>query len=293
MYAEKYGTGSNPDEIGRQIEKLKAKSMNYKTADVLKLLFGCIDLTTLSTEDNETKIMDMCRKVNDFPSAFPGCKNVAAICVYPSLVKTVKRNLQHRETAIASVAGGFPSSQTFLEIKAMEAEMAVQAGAGEIDMVLSVGKFFEKDYETVSGEIRAIKEVIGKAHLKVILETGLLKSLENIRIASFLSLEAGADFIKTSTGKTDVSATPEAVYVMAEALRDYYKVTGRAAGLKPSGGIITSDDAIIYYQVVREILGESWLNPVRFRIGASRLANNLLTDIQKIETGQESPVQHF
>jgi len=293
MYSEKYSSGSQPDEIGRQIEKMKVKTANYKTADILKLLFSCIDLTTLSTEDNDQKIIDMCRRVNDFPSAFPGWKNVAAICVYPSLVKTVKRNLLHKDTAIASVAGGFPSSQTFLELKVMEAEMAVQAGAGEIDMVLSVGKFFEKDYETVSGEIRAMKEAIGRAHLKVILETGLLKSQENIRMASLLSLEAGADFIKTSTGKIEVSATPEAVFVMAEALRDYYKVTGRAAGLKPSGGIVSSDDAAVYYQMVREVLGESWLNPSRLRIGASRLANNLLTEILRIETGQESPVRHF
>lgn len=293
MYSEKYGNGSNQEEVARQIEKLSKSGSHYKTADVMKLLFSCIDLTTLSTEDNDTKIINMCRKVNDFPSKFPHLRNVAAICVYPALVNTVKLNLNHKEAAIASVAGGFPSSQTFLELKVMEANMAVEAGAGEIDMVISVGKFFEKDYKTVGDEIKTLKNSIGRSHLKVILETGLLKSVENIRLASLLSLESGADFIKTSTGKTDISATPEAVYVMAESIRDFYKQTGKVAGLKPSGGIVSSDDAIIYYQIMREVLGESWLNPSRFRIGASRLANNLLTDIQQLESGSSESISYF
>lgn len=293
MYSEKYGNGSNQEEVARQIEKLSKSSPHYKTADVMKLLFSCIDLTTLSTEDNDTKIINMCRKVNDFPAKFPSMQNVAAICVYPSLVNTVKLNLNHKEAAIASVAGGFPSSQTFLELKVMEASMALDAGAGEIDMVISVGTFFEKNYEKVGNEISSVKKAIGSAHLKVILETGLLKSLDNIRLASLLSLESGADFIKTSTGKTDISATPEAVYVMAEAIRDFYKKTGKVAGLKPSGGIVSSDDAIIYYQIMREVLGENWLNPARFRIGASRLANNLLTDINQLESGSSESITYF
>lgn len=293
MYSEKYGNGSSPEEVARQIEKLSKSSSHYKTADIMKLLFSCIDLTTLSTEDNDIKIIDMCRKVNDFPVKFPLLKNVAAICIYPALVNTVKLNLSLKEAAIASVAGGFPSSQTFIEMKVMEAKMAVEAGADEIDVVISVGKFFEKDYKTVGEEIKSIKNSIGRAHLKVILETGLLKSLENIRLASLLSLESGADFIKTSTGKTEISATPEAVFVMAEAIRDFYKKTGKVAGLKPSGGIVTADDAIIYYQIMREVLGESWLNPSRFRIGASRLANNLLTDIQQLESGLTERISYF
>lgn len=293
MYSEKYGNGSSREEVLKQVEKLAKSSSHYRTADVMKLLFSCIDLTTLSTEDNDIKIFDMCRKVNDFPAKFRSMQNVAAICVYPSLVNTVKLNLNPREAAIASVAGGFPSSQTFQELKVMEAKMAVEAGAVEIDMVLSVGRFFEKDYEKVGNEIRSVKNAIGQVHLKVILETGLLKSLENIRLASLLSLESGADFIKTSTGKTDISATPEAVYVMAEAIRDFYKQTGKVAGLKPSGGIVSTDDAIIYYQIMREVLGDSWLNPARFRIGASRLANNLLTDIQQLESGSSESIFYF
>lgn len=293
MYLEKYGPGSSSEQINRQIESLNKTSLKFKTSEVLKFLFSCIDLTTLGTEDNDAKIITMCRKVNEFPSVYPQIPNVSAICVYPSLVKTVKRHLSHKETAIASVAGGFPSSQTFLELKVLEAEMAVEAGANEIDMVLSVGKFFEKDFDTVSGEIRAVKEAIGKAHLKVILETGLLKTLDNIRLASLISLESGADFIKTSTGKTEISATPEAVYVMAEAIRDYHNQTGFAAGLKPSGGIVNSDDAIIYYQLMKDILGENWLVPSRFRIGASRLANNFLSDIMLIETGSKLVNPYF
>ncbi len=286
MYSEKYGNGSSSEKITKQIADLKMRSSNFKTSSVMKLLFSCIDLTTLSTEDNGNKIISMCEKVNDFSSNFPAFQNVAAICVYPSLVNTVKRHLKARGTAIASVAGGFPSSQTFLPIKVKEAEMAIEAGANEIDVVISVGKFFENDFDTVSNEIRAIKTAIGKAHIKVILETGLLKTLEYIRLASLISLEAGATFIKTSTGKTDISASPEAVFAMAEAIRDFYKQTGIVAGLKPSGGIVNSDDAIIYYQIMKEVLGEDWLNPSRFRLGASRLANNLIADIQQIETGK-------
>jgi deoxyribose-phosphate aldolase len=291
MDFEKYGKGSSAEIISAKIESLKKNTGQYKTSEILKLLFSCIDLTTLSTEDNDTKIISMCNRVNEFTGAYSYMQNVAAICVYPSFVKTVKRHLEHGKASIASVAGGFPSSQTFLEIKVMEAEMAVQTGANEIDMVISVGKFFDQDYDTVAGEIRAVKEAIGKAHLKVILETGLLKSLEYIRLASLISLEAGADFIKTSTGKTETSATPEAAYVMAEAIRDYYKQTGFAAGLKPSGGILTSEEALIYYQVMREVLGEAWIIPGRFRLGASRLANNILSDIEQFENpgGQFSP----
>lgn len=238
-----------------------------------------IDLTTLSVDDTIEKVRIMAERVNQFEQQFPDLKNVAAICVYPALVETVRQNLT-APVGIAAVAGGFPASQTFLEVKIAEAAMAVKAGATEIDIVLPVGKFVEGDYETVADEISEIKAAIGQAHLKVILETGALPSAQHIYRAAILAMASGADFVKTSTGKISVNATPEASYVMCRAIRDWHERTGDIVGFKPAGGVSTTAEAVAHYTIVEQVLGNEWLRNDRFRFGASRLANNLLTSIQ-------------
>ena len=245
-------------------------------------LFSLIDLTSLGTTDNEKQIITFTEKVNQLSENFPEMENVAAICVYPCFVETVKNTLIE-DIEIAAVAAGFPSSQTFIEIKIAETALAVSQGASEIDIVLSVGKFLSENYDETFEEIEEIKSSCRNSHLKVILETGALATAKNIKKASLLCMEAGADFIKTSTGKTNPAATPEAAYVMCEAIREYYKNTGKKVGFKAAGGISTTEDAVKYYCIVKEILGEEWLNSSLFRLGASRLANNLLTDIYKKE----------
>jgi len=267
-------------EIAQKIEQLKAQSTMLNTPAVLSQIFGLIDLTTLSGTDNELNVKAMCEKVNTFKAQHAEMPNVAAICVYPALVSCVKQNLRCANVHIASVSGGFPASQTFIEIKTAETRMAVEAGANEIDMVISAGKFLAGDYNAVAMEIGEIKRACGDAHLKVILETGALEIAENIWNASILSMESGADFIKTSTGKINVSATLEAVLVMCEATKLFYEKTGRKIGLKPAGGISTPQQAVEYYAIVKTVLGDEWLNPHLFRIGASSLANNLLTELK-------------
>ncbi|MCQ2345995.1 MAG: deoxyribose-phosphate aldolase [Paludibacteraceae bacterium] len=242
-----------------------------------------IDLTTLNGDDTTEKVATMARKVNQFEAAFPGLKNVAAMCVYPALVETAKANLT-APIGIAAVAGGFPASQTFIEVKVAEAALAVQAGATEIDIVLSVGKFLEGRYEEVADEISEIKAAIRGARLKVILETGALKTAANIWRAAVLAMAAGADFIKTSTGKINVNATPEATFVMCSAIKAWYEQTGEKICYKPAGGVSTTDEAVQHFTLVRHLLGDEWLNNSSFRFGASRLANNLLTSIQGEET---------
>ena len=242
-----------------------------------------IDLTTLSVDDTQEKVRTMAERVNDFPKHFPDLGNVAAICVYPAMVETVHANLT-APVGIAAVAGGFPASQTFPEVKIAEAAMAVKAGATEIDIVLSVGKFLEGNYEEVCDEISEIKAAIGNAHLKVILETGALRSAKNIYRAALLAMASGADFVKTSTGKIAVNATPEASFVMCKAVHDWQQRTGSIVGFKPAGGVSTTDEAVAHYTIVEQILGKEWLRNDRFRFGASRLANNLLTSIQGTET---------
>lgn len=237
-----------------------------------------IDLTTLNSDDTTTKVATMAERVNDFEGNFPGIPNVAAICVYPAMVETV-RDVLTEPIGIAAVAAGFPASQTFIEIKVAEAAMAVAAGATEIDIVISVGKFLEGNYQEVYDEISEIKAAIRDAHLKVILETGALKTAENIYKASILAMAAGADFIKTSTGKIAVNATPEATYIMCHAIKDWYTKTGKKVCYKPAGGVSTTEEAVQHYTLVKEILGEQWLNNQSFRFGASRLANNLLSSI--------------
>ena len=239
-----------------------------------------IDLTTLNVDDTKEKVTRMATCVNEFPQHFPNLKNVAAICVYPAMVETVKETLTAANVGIAAVAGGFPASQTFLEVKIAEAALAVKEGASEIDIVLPVGKFLEQRYEEVADEISEIKAAIGTAHLKVILETGALQSAQNIYRAAILAMASGADFIKTSTGKIAINATPEASYVMCRAIRDWKEKTGQKVCFKPAGGVSTTDEAVAHYTIVKEILGQDWLNNRSFRFGASRLANNLLTSIQ-------------
>lgn len=237
-----------------------------------------IDLTTLNGEDTTAKVATMAEKVNDFDGYFPGVPNVAAMCVYPALVETAREVLTE-PIGIAAVAGGFPASQTFIEVKVAEAAMAVAAGATEIDIVISIGKFLEGNYQEVYDEISEIKAAIRDAHLKVILETGVLQSAKNIYKASILAMAAGADFIKTSTGKVAVNATPEATYVMCQAIKDWHAKTGQKVCYKPAGGVSTTEEAVQHYTLVKEILGQDWLNNQSFRFGASRLANNLLTSI--------------
>lgn len=257
---------------------LRDEFKENNTPEVWKQCLNLIDLTTLNGDDTTAKVVTMTSKVNDFPKQFPNLPNVAAICVYPALVSAVKETLTE-PVGIAAVAAGFPASQTFIEVKVAESALTVKEGATEIDIVLSVGKFLEGNYQEVFDEIEEIKAAIQPAHLKVILETGALKSVENIYKASILAMAAGADFIKTSTGKIAVNATPEATYAMCKAIKDWYEKTGEKVNFKAAGGISTTEEAVQHYTIVKHILGQEWLNNQSFRFGASRLANNLLTSI--------------
>lgn len=281
----KYNTELNDDEIAAKTAKLIEKHMEENnTLEVKKLLFNCIDLTTLKCTDSEPSVMKFTEKVNEFVDRYPDLKNVAAICVYPNMAEIVNDTLEADDVKIACVSGGFPSSQTFIEVKVAETAMALHAGADEIDIVISVGKFLTGDYEGMCDEIEELKEVCGDKHLKVILETGALKTASNIKKASILSMYCGADFIKTSTGKESPAATPEAAYVMCQAIKEYFLETGRKVGFKPAGGINSVHDALVYYTIVKELLGEEWLTNERFRLGTSRMANLLLSEIVGSET---------
>lgn len=280
----KYKTNLKDADIQNRVNDLITNKVEQNnTEEVKKFLFNCIDLTTLSTNDSDESVMHFTEKVNQFDNEFPDLKNVAAICVYPNFAAIVKNTLEVEGINIACVAAGFPSSQTFTEIKVAETALAIADGADEIDIVLSVGKFLSGNYEDLCDEIEEIKEVCKDKHLKVILETGALSSAEKIKKASILSMYAGADFIKTSTGKQQPAATPEAAYVMCEAIKEYHTLTGNKIGFKPAGGINTVHDALVYYTIVKEILGEEWLNNGLFRLGTSRLANLLLSEIKHEE----------
>lgn len=247
--------------------------------ETLKKCFSSIDLTTLNTTDGYERGKLFADKVSKFQTDFPGMPNVAAICVYPSIVPSVKENLTVENVKIASVSAGFPSSQTYIDIKLSECEMTIEQGADELDVVMSVGSFLEGDYFTVYSELQQIKDVAEDTKVKVILETGALPSLEDIKLASFLAMEAGADFIKTSTGKLEPAATPESVYVMCTAIKEYFDKTGRKVGMKPAGGVSNSYDALVFYTIVEQVLGQEWLYPGLFRLGTSKLADILLSDI--------------
>ena len=245
------------------------------TPEVLKTIHGCIDLTSLTSLDTKESIWKMVDTVNDFEGTRPDVPNVAAICVYPLFVETVKQALTAQEVKIASVAGGFPSSQTFTEVKIAETAMAVMQGADEIDVVMNLGYFLEENYDELSEEIQEIKESCRDAKLKVILETGALQTPESIQKAAVLAVYSGADFIKTSTGKGYPGATPEAVYTMCQVLKKYHSITGKRVGIKVAGGVRTAEEAVRYYTIVKEVLGNDWLNKDLFRIGASSLVEDI------------------
>lgn len=245
------------------------------TPEVLKLIHGCIDLTSLTSIDTKESIWKLVDKVNDFEGTRPDVPNVAAICTYPIFVETVKQALTAQNVKIASVAGGFPSSQTFTEVKIAETAIAVMSGADEIDVVINLGYFLEDNYEELTEELQEIKESCRDSKLKVILETGALATPENIRKASILALYCGADFIKTSTGKGYPGASLKAVYTMCKVLKKYHSITGNKVGIKVSGGVRTAEDAVKYYTIVKEVLGSEWLNSDLFRIGASSLVEDI------------------
>ena len=264
----RYNTDLDDAQVAAAVEKIVRDNLAANsTPDVYKFLFHCIDLTSLHTEDNTESITRMTKRVNDFEEEHPEMDNLDVSAVN-----------------IAAVSGGFPSSQTFTEVKVAETALAVADGADEIDIVINVGNFLAGNYEEMCQEIEELKHACKESHLKVILESGALKTASNIKKASLLSIYSGADFIKTSTGKTEPAATLEAAYVMCQAIKEYYEQTGTMIGFKPAGGISTTVDAVKYYCVVKEVLGEQWLNNEHFRIGASRLANNLLTDIWGVPT---------
>ncbi|MCT4622731.1 MAG: deoxyribose-phosphate aldolase [Schleiferiaceae bacterium] len=288
-----YNLELNDQEVKSQVKEIIASDFDsLYTVENLKKNFSLIDLTTLNSTDTHARAKSFAENVNNFQNDFD-MPNVAAICVYPYQVPTLNENLKAEGVNIASVAGVFPSSQSYIEVKALECKMAVEKGADEIDIVISIGAFLEGNYQTVFDEIVAQKEACGKGHMKVILETGELKTASNIRKASIIAMEAGADFIKTSTGKVPVNATLEAAHIMTQAIKDYHDKTDRMVGFKPAGGISTAKDAIEFFSISNKNLGENWLNNVYLRIGASSLANNILSEIHKLETGEEKEIKYF
>ena len=281
----KYNCKLSDEEVRETVKKIIAEKVHENdTLEIKKFLMGSVELTTLKTTDSEESVMAFTEKVNQFDEAFAELPHVATICVYPCFAKTVSETLEVEGVEIACVSGSFPSSQALIEVKVAETALAIKDGATEIDIVMPVGKFLSGDYEGVCDEISELKEVCGDAAMKVILETGCLKTAENIKKASILAMYAGADYIKTSTGKEQPAATPEAAYVMCQAIKEYYDQTGIQIGFKPAGGINTVMDALIYYTIVKEVLGEKWLTNKWLRLGTSRLANMLLTEIIGEET---------
>lgn len=282
---KEYTAAMSDAEVAAKVKEIiDTKVAENNTPEVKRFLFNCIDLTTLKCTDSEESVLAFTEKVNELDDRYPDIENVAAICVYPNFAKIVSQSLEVEKVGIACVSGGFPSSQTFQEIKVAETALALHDGATEIDIVLNVGKFLSGDYESVCDEIQELKSICGEKHLKVILETGALKTSENIKKASILSIYSGADFIKTSTGKESPAATPEAAYVMCSTIKEYYAKTGTKIGFKPAGGINSVDDALVYYTIIKEVLGEEWLTNELFRLGTSRLANLLLSEIVGEET---------
>ena len=282
---ELYETNLNDAEVQAAVNRIiEEKVPQNDTLDVKKFLFGSIELTTLSTTDTEEKVLRMVEKVNRFDREYPDIPHVAAVCVYPVFTELVSKSLEVDGVEITNVCGNFPSSQARMEVKVAETQLAVADGATEIDIVLPVGKFLSGDYESVCDDISEMKQACGAAPMKVILETGDLETASNIKKASLLSMYAGANYIKTSTGKEKVSATPEAAYVMCQAIKAYHKKTGIQIGFKPAGGINTVMDAVIYYTIVQQVLGKQWLTNKWFRMGTSRLTNLLLSEILGKET---------
>lgn len=280
-----YETNLNDEIIAAKVEQIiREKVAENNTAEVKKFLLGSVELTTLKTTDTEESVLKLTERVNLFDEDYPALPHVATICVYPCYAGIVSQSLEVEGVEVACVSGNFPSSQALLEVKTIETALAIKDGATEIDMVMSVGKFLNGDYESVCDEISEIKAVCGDHSLKVILETGLLPSASDIKKASILAMYSGADYIKTSTGKEKPAATPEAAYVMCQAIKEYYDKTGIRIGFKPAGGLNTVFDALVYYTIVKEVLGEEWLTNQLFRLGTSRLCNLLLSEILGTET---------
>ena len=281
----KYNCDLNDEEVKAAVKKIIAEKVpENDTLEVKKFLMGSVELTTLKTTDSDESVLAFTERVNQFDETYPDLPHVATICVYPCFAKTVSETLEVEGVEIACVSGSFPSSQALIEVKVAETALAIKDGATEIDIVQSVGKFLSGDYETVADEISELKAVCGDKKMKVILETGCLKTASNIKKASILAMYAGADYIKTSTGKLEPAATPEAAYVMCQAIKEYYEETGIQIGFKPAGGLNTVMDAVIMYTIVKEILGEKWLTNQWFRMGTSRLANLLISEVVGKET---------
>lgn len=281
----KYNVEIDDATVQEEVKRIIAEKVPQNdTLEVKKFLMGSVELTSLNTQDSDESIMAFTEKVNRFDEEYPTLPHVATICVYPCFASVVSNTLEVDGVEIACVSGSFPSSQALIEVKVAETALAVKDGATEIDIVMPVGKFFSGDYEGVCDDISEMKGACGDKAMKVILETGLLKTAKNIKIASILSMYAGADYIKTSTGKLSPAATPEAAYVMCQAIKEYYDETGIQIGFKPAGGLNTVTDALTYYTIVKEILGEQWLTNKWFRLGTSRLANMLLSEVIGEET---------
>ena len=276
-----YGPAMSEAEVAQIVADCRAKSVRNQNAEVYKLCYSTIDLTTLTEKDSVESVGRFVKKAVDFQNHFPAIPNVASICVFPLFVDVVGLGVEGTDIAVTSVAGGFPASQTFMEVKMLEVSMAVENGADEIDVVINVGQMLEGDYEPMTNEIAMLREEAGEdTTFKVIIESGALQSPELIRKASLLAMFAGADFVKTSTGKIPVAATPEAAVVMCTAIRDYYEKTGRKVGFKAAGGIRSAEEAALFYTIVEEILGKEWCSPALWRIGASSLANGLISAIE-------------
>ena len=287
-FLTKYGYTPDQQAIGRGLELIAANLENVASDQVYKDCFSMMDLTTLKTDDTPASVTKLVNKVNAFRETYPEWPLPASVCVYSNFAATVDKE-RKCDFNITVVSACFPSSQSFLEVKLKECEMAVEQGADEVDIVLALSKFLAGDYEAAAEEIRQVRACIDavaakqgrKVHLKVILETGLLRTPEKIAEASFLAMEAGADFIKTSTGKVDVNATPAAAYVMCECIAKFFQVTGKKIGFKPAGGISSAADALCYYSIVSSILGKEWLNKEYFRFGVSRVANSILSAVEE------------
>lgn len=275
-----YAPAPTVEEVAEKVAAAREAAKANETIDVYKFCYSTIDLTTLACTDSVESVTRFARRAAEFYIDFPHIPNVASICVYPPFVETVGLAVDGTPMRITSVSGGFPASQTFLEVKALETAMAIENGADEIDIVINVGELLEGRIEEMTAEIEVLREEASEVVLKVIIESGALKTPELIRKASLLAMLAGTDFVKTSTGKIDVAATPEAAVVMCEAIRDYYAKTGRKVGFKAAGGVRTAEDAALYYTIVEQTLGKEWLTPELFRIGASSVANNLISAIE-------------
>ena len=281
----KYRTNISDDEVRNAVRQIIAEKVHENdTLEVKKFLMGSVELTTLKTTDSEESVLAFTERVNQFDETYPDLPHVATICVYPCFANTVSEALEVDGVEIACVSGSFPSSQALTEVKVAETALAIKDGATEIDIVMPVGKFLSGDLEGVADDIEELKAVCGEHKMKVILETGCLKTAENIKKASLIAMYAGADYIKTSTGKLEPAATPEAAYVMCQAIKEYYEETGIQIGFKPAGGLNSVMDALIYYTIVKEVLGEKWLTNQWLRLGTSRLANLLLSEVIGEET---------